>query len=144
MSGMRAILVGVCLLALAGTALGQSESGAKKVYRWTDARGQVHYSDRPDDDARDVQEMKVKFGAATEAIVPPPAATPEEEARRVAACALKRGQLDSYSNSIRLVEKDSLGREREFTPEERDLLIARTRGEIEQQCADIPETTPEG
>lgn len=136
---MRSILLVIFLLAVAGTS-----AAASKVYRWVDVRGQVHYSDRPAEDAREVQEVKVKFGAATESVEPgeDPAVL---EARRVSGCATKRQQLTSYEASVRLVERDSLGREREFTPEERQLLIARTRGEIEQQCAGIEaEAAPQG
>ena len=132
---MRATLLGICLLAVVGTGM-----AAPKVYRWVDARGQVHYSDRPAPDARDIQEVKVKFGATTESVLPSedPALL---EAQRVAACGTKRQQLSIYQNSVRLVEKDALGREREYSLEERELLVARTRGEIEQLCIGIEADT---
>lgn len=130
---MRAIMWGLCLALM--TTLSAAEASGK-VYRWVDARGQVHYSDRPSDDARGVEEVKVKFGLPTEAVEP--AEDPDAVlAKAVAACSTKREQLATYENSVRLVEKDSLGREREFSPEERELLVARTRGEMDQLCVDI-------
>ena len=52
--------------------------------------------------------------------------------------AAKRAQLNTFKNAARLVEKDSLGREREFTAAEREQLVARTQSDLVSQCGDAP------
>ncbi|MGQ0621140.1 MAG: DUF4124 domain-containing protein [Panacagrimonas sp.] len=119
-----------CLLAAATAA----EAG--KVYRWVDAKGQTHYSDVPDGNAREVEEVKVRAGAEeTRQEIPAPDAA-LEETRRIAACTAKQQQLDTYETSVRLIEKDNLGREREFSPEDKATLIERTRVEVVQLCGE--------
>lgn len=124
---MLSPLLLVCLLAAAAAQAG-------KVYRWVDAKGQAHYGDLPDGDAREVRELSRQVGAETEpAPVPDPAV---ESARRAAECAAKRQQLDTYEKSVRLIEKDNLGREREFSPQDKATLIERTQVEVVQLCDD--------
>lgn len=126
-----------CLLAAATAA----EAG--KVYRWVDTKGQAHYGDVPDGSAREVEEVKVRVGMEPQQEIPAPDPV-LEEAEGLAACATKQQQLDTYEKSARLIEKDNLGREREFSPEDRALLIARTRTEMIQACGKDNNNEPPG
>jgi hypothetical protein len=127
------VLTLLALATLAGSAL-----AADTVYRWTDANGRLHYSDLPAADAQSVERVNVRTGTKVDE---PPANAEEAARQKSEKCAAKRAQFTSYSSAVRLVEKDALGREHEYTPQERDDLIAKTQIEIDQLC--VGESTPE-
>lgn len=106
---------------------------AGQVYKWTDAKGRVHYGDRPVTANAEKIEIKAP-GPAQE-----PAANGEAAADLVRQCESKREQLKSYETAVRVIEKDSLGKEKEFTEAERQQLIARVRLQIEQSCSGKPQ-----
>ncbi len=126
---MRAALVALCLLLAAGPCQ------AQKIYRWVGADGKVKYGDMPPSTAKDVQPFDKRIGptAATPAAAP----TDEQEIARQQTCTTKAAQLKTFQNASKLIEKDSLGREREYTAEERKLLVERTQAELDSQCADL-------
>lgn len=129
---MRAASLGLALLCIAGVV------HAERIYRWTGADGKTYYGDMPPGDARDVHGLEPRIGTSA----PPPAALTESEqevAARQAECATKRAQLGTYRNAVQLVERDSLGRQREFTPEERQQLIAKVEAELEARCGETPD-----
>lgn len=124
---MRTASLGLALLCIVGVV------HAERIYRWTGADGKTHYGDMPPGNARDVRGLEPRIGATR----PPPAAatqTEQEVAAREAACATKRAQLGTYRNAVQLVERDSLGRQREFTAEERQQLVAKVEAEIQASC----------
>jgi hypothetical protein len=128
------VLTLVVLAALAGSAL-----AADTVYRWTDENGRLHYSDLPSGNAKAAMErVDVRTGTATKAEPPPPEDAQAAATQKAEKCAVKRAQFKSYTSAIRLVEKDALGREHEYTSDERDALIAKTQSEIDQLCAEVP------
>lgn len=131
---MRPVLLASCTLLVMGVA----SAAGDRVYRWKGADGKTYYGDTPPASAQDVRNFDSKFGGpANPALPPPPAPMTEEQiAARDAGCANKRSQLQSYRNATRLVERDALGREREYTLEERQLLIAKVEAEIQTQCGD--------
>lgn len=130
---MRAALMTLSLLLLAG--LAQAD---EKIYRWTGADGKVQYGDLPPQGAKNVQKFDQRVGtsAATTTTAPPVENEAQTQTRR-ADCANKSAQLKTYKTAARLVEKDSLGREREFTTAERQLLIERTQTDLDAQCAEF-------
>ena len=114
---------------------------AGTIYRWTGSDGRVHYGDQPPPGARSVQLVGGRTGAPLEGVA---AETGEAAARRKKDCDVRRSQLELYSKATKLTEKDSLGRERTYTDEERNLLLARTQAEVNVLCAQAPpEETPE-
>lgn len=119
-----------CILLLALVAGG---ADAGKVYRWVDAQGKVHYGDRPDGAKAAVE---VRPGVTTTVPDATPGSDAGAEAKRAALCTQKREQLGTYKNASRIVEKDSLGNEKEFTAEEQLKLIEKTERDIEALCAD--------
>lgn len=129
---MRAALVALCLLVAA------APCQAEKIYRWTGADGKVKYGDMPPSTAKDVQSFDKRIGTTTAAPAAAAAApTDEQEVARRQNCTTKAAQLKTFSNATKLIEKDALGREREYTAEERKLLVERTQAEIDAQCADL-------
>ncbi len=131
---MRAVLLTLCTLLIAG---GASAAG-ERIYRWTTPEGKVQYGDQPPSGAQDVRNFDRRVGTT--------AASPSDQAEgRPAAktisetdCINKRAQLNTYKNASRLVERDSLGREREFTVAEREQLVAKVQADLESQCGDAP------
>jgi hypothetical protein len=101
---------------------------AAEVYKWTDEKGRVHFSDRPVPSAKKIE-------------IKPPANTPPDEpseadaARIARECEARREQLLTYQKAARVIERDSLGNEKEFTEAERQQLIARTQHQIQQYCS---------
>lgn len=118
------------LLITVGLVMAVSAQAAGKLYRWVDANGKVHYSDRP---VAQAEELKLRV---------PGVSTPPEERgdaegeieARAAECQSKREQLNTYTSASKIIEKDSLGREKEFTADEKQQLIEKTREAITQLC----------
>jgi len=69
-SALMPLLASVLALAVAGVAVGQAASSERRLYRWTDASGKVHYTDAlpPEvvDKAR--QELSAQTGLIREAV----------------------------------------------------------------------------
>lgn len=132
-----ALLAGLSLSAMAG-----------QVYKYVDPQGRVHYADRPKPGwtAVDVRPPPTSnappastaedSGAEGDPEAPPAAgSSTEPPVDRAAQCKSQREQLDTYKAAARITEKDGLGRERDYTPQERDLLIRRTEEQVKQACA---------
>lgn len=129
------------LFALITAAAGAAVAG-DRVYRWTDARGHLHFGDTPAPDAQAVQEVNTRTGTKTDVGGPVDDSDEAAAARRADQCAARKAQYETYLRSTRLVEKDSLGREREYTAEERDRLLALTQEEIARVCVDSEPAEP--
>lgn len=133
---MRLVLLASCTLLLMGVA----SAAGDRIYRWKGADGKIHYGDNPPSNAQDVRNFDSAFGAPSHTPPPsPPPMTEEQIAAREMDCANKRNQLKTYRNAVRLVERDALGREHEYTAEERQQLIARVEADIESQCGIAPQ-----
>lgn len=122
-------IVGLCL------ALSVTMAHAA-VYKWKDAQGRVHYGDQPKQAAE-----KIKGGPANSEAAPEDQAESEEaeaeKQRRIAECGNKRDQLANYKKATRIVETDSLGKEKEFSAEERLQLIDKTEKQIVANCGEL-------
>ena len=130
---MRTALFALCLLLLAAPSQAQ-----QKIYRWVGADGRVKYGDVPPGNAKDVQPFDRRVGTASSATkAPTPTPTDAQETARRETCTTKAAQLNTYKKAAKLVETDALGREREYTAEERKMLIDRTQAEIDGKCADL-------
>lgn len=101
---------------------------AEKMYRWVDAQGKVHFSDRPQGNARVID---VRPGSG-----PGAADSKSALASRIdaAECRRRQDQLAGYRQSERIVEKNALGVEREYTPEERNRLLRLTEQAVAESC----------
>lgn len=102
MRALPVLLVSALALVFAAQADAQS-AGKKKLYRWTDAEGKVHYTDAlPPEAARDARDTLNDAGMAVErterALTPEERAAREAEAARIAEekrVAEERAKLDA-------------------------------------------------
>jgi hypothetical protein len=139
---MRLVLLASCTLLVMGVA---SAASGDRVYRWKGQDGKVHYGDTPPAGAQEVRPFDSKVGgpsgshSAQAPDTAPMQYTEEQIAARDADCANKRTQLKTYRNAARLVERDALGREHEYSVEERQQLVSRTEADIQSLCGDTPQ-----
>ncbi|HET8882630.1 MAG TPA: DUF4124 domain-containing protein [Solimonas sp.] len=103
---------------------------AANVYKWVDAQGHFHFSDTAEPGWRrvDVSPTVVDGGPL------PQTAAATASDKRAAECRQKRDALVGYKTAARIVERNGLGVEHEYTAEEKQKLIAMT----EQQLASCP------
>lgn len=106
---------------------------AAQVYTWTDEKGRTHFSDKPVPSAKKIEVNPP--GAAAEA-----AAQETDAAKRAQACQAKREQVETYQKASKVIERDSLGRETEFSEAERQQLIARVQQQADEACNPKPVT----
>lgn len=123
---------------------------ASDVYKWTDAKGVVHYADAPPEGQK-YERVKVSSGATTttsaEEEAPAEAApakqeTQEEAMARYAAaraqnCKIARENLaafDQFGNVQKDVDGD--GTPEVLTPEQREAEIARNRDLVARSCTE--------
>lgn len=115
--------------------MGSASAAGDPIYRWKGTDGKTHYGDAPPLGAQDVRNFEQRIGKpAAAASSQSESLTDEEVAARDAACATKRSQLKTYQNATQLIERDALGRDREYTPEERKQLVAKLEAEVQTQC----------
>ncbi len=111
-----------------GLTLAMAPAMAAQVYKWVDAGGRIHYGDQPQSGWKRVDVNAPPASAA------PGAASGLGPAEK-AACEQKRKELESYQKAARVVERDALGREKEYSAEDRQKLIALAQKEADDICA---------
>lgn len=121
-------------LALGAALMLVSVAAAAEIYRWVDANGKVHYSDRPV--ANDAQSVEVRVPESAEPGGNPSASDDEAAAVRAKHCALAQQRLKDYESSDGLVQEDEFGRRREIKGEERVQLIVRAQADVKSFCGD--------
>ena len=128
---------------------------AGAIYKWTDAQGRVHYSDRPADadsgtlkirpapqppqaDMRERQTRQQKLLRAFEEerdLDRQKAAKAREEKRiRADNCASARQNLEAYRNARYLYDEDDSGERRILSHAERDQATEKMRQAVEYWC----------
>lgn len=120
---MRSVMVLSMLLVCAVAAAGE-------VYKWKDKNGVWHYGDRPTPGAEQV-ELKTDEDAA-------PSVAEADRLAREKECQDKKAQLEGWRKSTKMSEVDSLGREREYTPQERAQFMALQEKKMQEICARPP------
>lgn len=113
---------------------------AGDIYRWVDAQGVTHYSDRAT--ASRAEAIQLKTGPAdsrvpdAQAASEQPAATLQSTAQiRADECTKAQARLDSYRQADQLLFTDSDGEQREATPDERIQAIVRAETQTRAFCA---------
>lgn len=119
-----------------GLALAVVPAMAAEVYKWVDPNGRVHYGDQPQPGWKRVG---VNAPPASSPGSAPPAVSGEIDK---AACDKKKQELESYQKAARVVERDALGREKEYSAEDRQKLIALAQKEADDVCADRTAPAP--
>lgn len=110
---------------------------AAGVYRWVDKDGHVHYTDRAEANAEqiDVHTGRVRGSDSLDPSAPSTNLTGEERVQKEAECEQKKKQFDSYKTAVKIVETDSLGRQHEFSPDEQKQLVIKAQKDMEDTCA---------
>ncbi|PPE73362.1 hypothetical protein C3942_13915 [Solimonas fluminis] len=114
-----------------GLALATVPAMAAEVYKWVDPSGRVHYGDQPQPGWKRVG---VNAPPASSPGTPAPAAATYGEVDK-AACEKKKQELESYQKAARVIERDALGREKEYSPEDRQKLIELARKQADDTCS---------
>lgn len=116
---------------------------ASEVYRWTDERGVVHYSDTPPDSSK-FERVNVRTGATrsepepqpevtAETTAPTAQASAEDAATRARHCDSARRNLIALNSSLD-VTGEFEGESRLLTAEERQDQIDRNQRLVERYC----------
>lgn len=112
-------------------------AAAADVYKWKDKNGVWHYGDRPKHDAEQVQ-IKTDSGTGE------PSVAEADRQARDKECQAKKAQIEGWRKSTKMSEVDSLGREREYTKEERAQFMALQEKKLQEICARPPAPEAEG
>ncbi len=123
-----------------------------EVYKWTDEQGNVHFGDRPSEDAEEVRIRKAPAAA--------PARTPrntrrrlgsimeqdrrkraearakerEERDKRRSQCAFARDRLRNLSEATYLYDLDEQGQRRVLSHEQRSAAERQARQDVQRLC----------
>lgn len=108
---------------------------AGAIYKYVDPQGRQHFADQPKQGWTrvDVRTSVVETTTGTDA----PTESREQAVSRAADCARLQEQLRTYRNASRVVERDALGREKEYSAEERTRLIEKYEQDV-QACSQPP------
>ena len=113
--------IALCILLVCAAA------SAGEVYKWKDKDGKVHYGDRPKHDAETVV---TDPGSGTGE----PSEAEATRLAREAECQKKKTQLENYRRAPSISEIDNLGKQREYTPAEREQFLAMTEKKVAELC----------
>lgn len=119
----------LCLCAVAASA------GAAEYYRWTDANGVTHFTDKP---PVGITAEKLKSNARATPPAPPakPAAKESDSARaeRAERCDSERTRLATLQKNRTVQMRTATGELKRLSPEEHQEEIAFTQKSIEVYC----------
>jgi flagellar motility protein MotE (MotC chaperone) len=119
---MRSIVIVLSLLLAGGAA------SAAEVYKWKDKDGRLHYGDKPKTDAAEALDVEPSSGSGE------PSKAYAETAAREKECKDQKAKLDTYKKAQRISAIDSLGKERVYTPAEREQFLALTQKKVDEVC----------
>ena len=133
---MRTPGIGLVGLVAASLLLCAAAGADPTLYRWVDKDGHVHYGDQAAANARPVNPHMLNGGEDTSAANDDAKAA--EADKQAAACKSKSDELNRYKGATTITETESLGNSREFTPEQKDQLVAKTQKYVDDHCAPAP------
>lgn len=149
---MRILITATLSLTLSLGLISGAAASKNQVYRWTDAKGQVHYSDKPPADAQ-FDRVKIRDSAPASDTDPAtaaataqsqgnntPAGTPaprpdqaEKDAQRAERCKTAQRNLAALRSELD-VEIEADGQKRLLNPEERLEQISRNEKAVALNC----------
>jgi hypothetical protein len=124
--GLGIVLAAAALLA--ATAAAQDSS---KLYRWVDKDGHVHYGDQQPVNNNSSEVNLHSINASDSSDDAAKAAAADKQA---AACKQKTEQLGEYQKAASITETDALGNKHEYSPQEKDQLVAKTQKYVDDNC----------
>ncbi len=115
-------------------------AAAEKVYKWTDAKGQTHYSQRPPLNT-ETEVIKPQTGHSDPVNYTTAAPKPEkkeetkqEPAKDKERCEVARKNADTLKTYARIRVKDDNGEYRYITPDEQKQKLGEANKAIEESC----------
>ena len=126
-SRVLAIFGAAALLVTAATETFASET----VYRWTDAKGEVHYGSNPPVGVK-ADLIRVRSGTAISG-QDAPELTPAEK-QQIEYCETARKNLELLSGPTDIMRVDEYGQKRKLTAEEKAAERGRAEEAVRKQC----------
>ena len=150
----RKLVLGCAVMALTFA----SGATANEIYRWVDAKGNVHYGDRPSgapteqrlqlsyartdgsavekrvQDRREAKAARVEADAAAEKATQEAAEEAEIAAEQQKACESAQARLETYRSSRRLYKADENGERVYLDDEQRQAASRRIEEQIAEFC----------
>lgn len=105
--------------------------GYATLYRWVDANGLVHFSDR---EHLGAQAFNPGAGIAAAAPSAHKQAAPPTTGSNAQQCKALHQQLRRYENATSITETDALGHSRVYTAAQTKQLVAKTRERADHAC----------
>ena len=124
--GLTAVLAAALLL-------GATAGADATLYRWVDKDGHVHYGDDPAANAQQVNPNRLD--GHTDSSSSGSGDTSAAAAAKLAECKRKSDDLARFQNAITISETDALGNTKEYTAEQKDQLVAKTKKYVADNCA---------
>lgn len=112
---------------------------AADIYKWKDAQGRVHYGNNPADGAEKIDVNAPASQIQLQKDREKALSADEKQAKRLEDCKRSKEQLLTYQNAVNIIQKDSLGGEKELNDKERAKLVEITQQKIKDVCAPPPE-----
>lgn len=118
---------------LCGVAAYAAQAG--QVYKWVDPSGRVHFSDTPQQGWTPV-DLSGAQAAADEATAENAGAADDGSRAKLRAeeCKRAKEQLESYQKAPKILERNALGKEKEYSSEERLQLIEQQQKRVRDYC----------
>lgn len=111
---------------------------AGQVYKWVDPNGRVHFSDTPQPGwkAVDLNESPATSAAAESDAADGGDQANTREQLRAEECQRAKTQLATYKSATKIVERDALGKEKEYSNDERLQLLEQTQKRVNDFCGE--------
>lgn len=121
----------LCAAAVSGVHAGQ-------VYKWVDPSGRVHFSDTPQPGWRavDLNESPATSTAAESDAADSGDQVGPRDQLRAEECQRAKTQLATYKSATKIVERDALGKDKEYSNEERLQLLEQTQKRVKDFCGE--------
>lgn len=137
---MHRLRSALAILAVAAVLISSAQA-ANEVYKWTDEKGLVHYTDAPPEGHR---YEKLNIGSSgTQAEAPPPVVEKPVEAPKApkpvtqSNCEIARGNLDTFANSANVsMDNDGDGKPEALDATQRAKEVARNQELVKIYCAE--------
>jgi Domain of unknown function (DUF4124) len=131
----------ITFLALAGVLAASAQAG-KRVYKWVDEKGVVHYTEQPPTTTKsEALDVRQGYSAASKEPADEADLTAEQKAAAVATetCEKARANLKTVNSEGDVVRKDEYGESHIMTAEERNIEKTRAEAAIKRHCKSTPE-----
>ncbi len=126
--------IAVAALLLSATAIADAT-----LYRWVDKDGHIHYGDQPSANAQQVNPNRLDGQSSGGNVGGSSSsgggdASDADAAKKQADCKQKNDALARYQSATSITETDALGNTHEYSADQKDQLIAKTKQYVGDHC----------